>query len=136
MVFAFTPSKPTGTKLLTTTSGSTPVAWLMFGANGAVAIGKGRWVELEGVEWKSFMLRRHATPHNGTLAAASVEIHVANELDPADADANTKFVVAGTLNAGAPSLLLEVPWRFVRAELKVAGGGSEDVQVDFHGIGV
>lgn len=134
MAFDFTPSKYTDAKgPMTTTSGNTPLAWRMFGDAGAAAPGKSKWLDLHGVMWKSWILRMANSPHNGALGAASVEIHVANELDPVDADANTKFRVLATLNTGAPAFDYEPPYRYVRAELKVAGAAA--VQVDFYGIG-
>ena len=135
MAFDFTPSKPLDARgAMTTTSGNTPSAWRMFGDNGALAPGKSKWIDLHGVMWKSWILRAAQSPHNAALGAASAEIQVANELDPVDADANTKFSVLATLNAGAPKFDYEPPYRFMRIELKVAGGVP--VQVDFYGIGV
>lgn len=134
MAFQFTPTRPPDSKIATTTSGNTPSAWRMLGDNGAAGLGKSKWVELHGVQWKSWLLRAAQSPYSAAVGAASVEVHVANELDPADADANTAFVVLGTLNSGAPMLSTEPPFRFMRVEVKVAGGVP--VQVDFNGIGV
>lgn len=133
MAFNFTPSKPSET-LRTLPSGATPFAWHMLGAAGATTTGVSKWIDVTGAQWKSFLLRRAASPFNDTVGTASIEIQACNELDDVDADANSKFVVLGTLNAGAPSLTLEDPWRFVRAEVKTAGGGGEALQVDCHGI--
>jgi hypothetical protein len=131
----YTPTKPVANQqTMTTTSGNTPVSWRMFGAAGAVALEPSTWIAVSAVQWKTFLLRMQAAPHNGAVGAASVEIQVANELDPTLPNTQTKYVVAGTLNSGTPSLVLEPAWRYVRAELKVAGGAA--VQVDFHGISV
>lgn len=133
MPFDFTASKPE-TQLYTTTSGNTPVAWRLLGEAGFNVLGKGRWLELNGVQWKSFLLRAHTSPHNAAIGAGSVEIQVANELDPVDADENTKFVVLATLDSSNPEFSSEEPWRYVRARVAVVG--TPMMQVDFYGISV
>lgn len=134
MSFDYTPTKPTSEQQYTSTSGFTPTTWQMFGKDGAGVAGKSKWIPITGVQWKTFVLRQHASPFSTALGAASVEIHVANELDDVDADANTKFKTLATLNAAGPFLESEPPYRFVRAELKVAGTAA--VQIDFNGIAV
>lgn len=115
-------------------SGSLPVSWQMLGAAGAeaAATGKGSWIPVQGMHWKTFMARAVAADHTTSIGAASIEIHGANEL-ATDKDAHTKFKVLGTLNAGAPTLEHEAPWRYVRAEVKTAQAGVI-LQVDMHGI--
>lgn len=128
----FVASKP-DTILRTGPGGSVPFDWLMLGAAGYNTVGIGRWIELEGATWKSFLLRAAASPYNTALGAlAVVQIQAANALDPVDPEANTRHTILASLTTAAPSYSTEVPWRFIRAQITVVGDAL--MQVDFHGI--
>lgn len=121
MTATFPAKKFAGDQEYTTTGGSTPVTWNMLGLTGAAGTGTGTWLRMPAGQWKSFILHLVASPHDGSLGSASVQIQATNVLDPSDPDGHSKFVVLGTLNSAGPSLVYEAPWRYVRAEVKAAG---------------
>lgn len=113
-------------------SGGKTTSIRLLGDAGAAVIGKGQWLKLSGIQWKTFFI--YPVVQTNSYGAVSVEIHGAMELDGTDQDANTKYKVLATLNAGSPSLEWEPPWPYVRAEVKVAGPAA--IQAGLYGIGI
>jgi hypothetical protein len=105
----------------------------MLGNAGAGATGKGQWLELSNFKEKNFYLYL-VDQAGGTLGSPIVTIEGAMELDPADADLNTKVETLATLNSGTLSAFVDVPWRYVRANVGTAG--TTAIQVGLHAIGV
>lgn len=115
------------------TSGQRSASWRLLGVTGAAVVGKGGWIELDAFQWKTFQLL--PLNHISALGAVSVEIHGTMELVPTgDVDANTNFIVLGTLTAASKRLGLEESYRFVRAEVKVAPATA--VQVLMYAMGL
>lgn len=102
----------------------------LLGAAGAATTGKGQWLRINGL-WKTFFLYPQDRKTAADLTSASVQIQACMELpdDVADHDAAYKTVLA-TLTPGAPTFSTEHPWRYVRAEVTVAGAGT--IQVGVH----
>jgi hypothetical protein len=131
--------KPTNKKRdLPNISGVQARTMRMLGDAGAIALGKGDWVDFGGAERKTFFLYP-VDQKNDSLGSAAVEIQGCIEL-AAESTANqdnvpdTKFKVLGTLNAGSPHLVVVEPWPYIRAVVTVAGTAANEFQVGAHAI--
>lgn len=100
----------------------------LLGDAGAAAAGNGSWHRSNGL-WKTFCAyptdNLAATGLGGTL---DIKIEAAMELPTGAARDTGPFVVelAG-LTSAAPEFSTEAPWRYVRARVVNAGGGTVQV---------
>lgn len=123
---------PDGTSAYVGTTGTVNASKRLLGDDGAAAAGNGQWFRSNGL-WKTFMLypldRNSAT---GLGGAVDVRIEACMELAsaPDDPDADTFVVELAALSQGTPNFSTENPWRYVRARVVNAGGGT--VQVGMH----
>lgn len=133
MAAIYTISKAGNDEGLTTT-GQRAIAKHLLGPTGGGAAGKGAWLETNHILWKTFML--YPEDQTGAvISAAVVQIQAAMELDVADKDENTKFVILATLNAAGPSFSLEAPWPFIRAVITTPETSNRLIQVGLYALG-
>lgn len=112
-------------------SGVQPRTHKMLGATGFAGTGKGAFMDCVGVTKKTFMLY----PENqagADITTGVVEIHGAMVEDAADAVANTKFIVIGTLDAATRRIMIEDPWPLIRCV--VTASDPVNMQVGLHGL--
>lgn len=100
----------------------------LLGDAGAAAAGNGSWHRSNGL-WKTFLAYpTDFLASTGVGAALDIKIEACMEL-PAGAarDTDPFVVVLATLNQSTPNFSTEEPWRYVRARVVNAGGGTVQV---------
>ena len=99
------------------------------GAIGWTVVAAGAWFRQNSL-WKTFLL--YDVDRTSALGGA-VDVKIDACMELADVPANSAYVELGSLSQGIPNLSLEDPWRYLRARVVNAGGGT--VQVGLHAQG-
>lgn len=101
----------------------------MLGDAGATGAVSGDWFRQNAL-WKTFLLY---SLDRKTALGALVDVKVDGCMELAAVPANSAYVELGSLSQAVPRLSLEEPWRYVRARVVNAGGGT--IQVGLHAQG-
>lgn len=99
----------------------------LLGDTGAAVPGRGGWFRSNGL-WKTFMAYN---VDRKTVLGVALDIRIEAAMELADnADVDTFIVLLATLTSAAPAFSTEHPWRWLRARVVNAGGGT--IQVGLH----